>query len=263
MRRPIEKLLFGSTVLLAGAQGVQAQTLDQQCAYAVQMIAQWEKEKPHCMPQLVLGATPAERARFTNDINWLGTWIYLDGQPSTAAPEPYLKADFNDLGEMKKISTALQGKLTMVCFDRSVLHYTTWTPEHLALVRAMLEPGGSFFVPTTGSNTNQLTGKAFQPEPGADAKNQVDALAKAIHLLPPKHVLTWTPEVPANWSSMGPGKLDPDLKKKAREQFRETTAIPALRKELLKTFSDVRLIRMRPVWLGGKAEADWYLACKP
>lgn len=72
-------------------------------------------------------------------------YVFLD---KFANPNPNktreLKVDFNDLRQLKKISTEFLNYFDKIILDDSTYKYTEWTKEHLICFKNMLKEGGEF-----------------------------------------------------------------------------------------------------------------------
>jgi len=232
---------------------------------------------------LVLGATTQEAGRFPAE--WSGgrpltRWIFLSREPHAPSAELHVRCDFNDAQQVFMLSRILEGRVSAILPDWSVMKFTRWNAAHLGSLKRMLRPGGTLFLPVETWGHVQLginedgtpDPEDFPPvtgEAAADAPRFARSIHRAMEYAQRKEDAARAPRllpsvllVPRAWAG-----LDEPTRAGALAAWKAGWHIPALERRMREKakFSSVSLVRFTPVFLKGRPEAGdgiEYLACR-
>jgi hypothetical protein len=230
---------------------------------------------------LILGAMTQESPRFLSAHEGSGAspmkYIYLDVRSHQPSDELHVQADFNNLEHLRALSAALAGKVNIILFDHSVYKFAFLHQSHLLLFKAMLRPGGTFFMPlepflpVTDKGTYLNAGDTVTGEAEKDIPYFVGLCSQFMEKQEKVGALTTVEDPPApNTVTLPLGLvLYRNLLFKVAKRVTETWFMTRMQSFLIEKggFSSVNPVHFQPLiqkvnphYPGGDTT---YLACKP
>ncbi|BDU74868.1 hypothetical protein [Mesoterricola silvestris] len=258
----------------------------QQCLEARAALDAWKAHPaPRGKVMLVLGARTQEAGRFRDpslEAAVAPLWVFASLDAHAPSPEPHVQLDFNRAMHLHHLAAAFAGQIDGILFDHSVVKFTEWTGIHYQMLKRLLAPRGTLFLPieswgglSFGVNPGHLHDPLDQDRPTGDRDFDARRFGRILHLAMIRserirsvagHPLTWLPgmlQVPMNWLS-----LPPELRAGALAFWKDTYLVPELRKNLGNRtgFRTIARVRFTPAFLKAHpscAGGVEYLACKP
>lgn len=240
-----------------------------QCQKALESVDAWRAVPGHVGPVvLALGARTQEKDRFhlnPHPGNAATKWIYLDLNEHEPSPETHIQSDFNHPAQMAYLANRLAGKVDAILFDHSVIKFNRWTKKHLACMRRMLSPRGTFFLPlVTWGSLNALA----DPDAAGSGQSKAD-YTSALPGIIDRKMAQWAPE-PLPPTLLVPERfftLDKDAQMEVQRRWMMLFHLKRLEKTCREAgFGKVEYVRFTPLFLQSSPEFSdgiEHLACKP